>query len=185
MFRVLLFFLCVSVFFGPAFARGESDTVGSRDSTPAIARFDSLGRNSDLSRSARKIFSKISDIASKNRQNGIYTVSLDILLDIGFQRSEKDLNDSINASGGAIILFAASKDARKVELAPLGRDGAAFRIIDGDTILMSLTPLSSLEDVTALREKLSAFFKELLDLHRLYRKVKSPAPAPEIRDPAG
>jgi hypothetical protein len=197
--------LCSMVALSPlitksAFAQAPRESDKAADArqaampTPAIGYFDSLNRDgtSRFSPAFRGVVAKICRLASENRPNEIFTISLEMLLDAVVRRSSEDISDSLGVTGNKFAIGNENgTEHGLIQLSPLGDDGAQFRItLDGDTAVFQITPESKYEDVAELNKRIFSLFNTIVNIYGLYPKVRpSPPPPPpstaNLQEPMG
>jgi hypothetical protein len=168
-----------------AFAQAPEEPDKTEDArpaampTPAIEYFDSLnsGGGFHFSPAFREVIANTCRLASENKSNEIFTLSLEMLLEAAIRRSSEGTFDSLGATGGKFAIGDAGSSERGVQLTPFGDSGAQFRIVvDGDTAAFRITPESSYDDVAELQKRMYSFFNIILNMHGLFTKVRPQPP---------
>jgi hypothetical protein len=147
--------------------------------TPTINLLDTLIARKNFE--GKETYIKIWKLAHNNRSNGIFTISLEMLLRTAINKASDGRCDSLGATSTKFCVYGDSGGAeRSLFLSPLGGNGAQFMIIiKGDTATAAITPSSSYDDLMRLKEKLYLFFGDVVDMGRLFDKKTSP-PSPVV-----
>jgi hypothetical protein len=156
--------------------------------TPTINLIDTL--NSTKKLEGKDSFTRILRLASKNRNNELFTASLDAVLETVLEKAKKGIYDSIGATSNKFSVYGDSGGReRSIELSPTEKNGVHFVIaVNGDTTVVEITPKSTHDDVANLQKKLCDFFDYIVSIQSMYKHTKpSPLPKPgrEIGEPMG